>query len=259
MKAISDIHFHLGSVNSLRAPWDFADIQPEDLLKLMDKYSIARSCIFAVPQPSLAVLEECRKHNDAVAAAVRKWPDRFVGICVTTPYTGDDQGVGEVKRTVEKYGFRGVKFQSNRMGFDLRVDVLTPIFEVCIDLGIPVLIHTGDDRTTPDRVGYLALAFPKLTVVMLHMGLRVDHNLNAIEVARLTPNIILETSGVRPFAIRQAVKTLGPERIVFGSDSPYSPLDLAINAIKGAGLSDAEQDTIFNKNFFRILRLPQRV
>src|SRR5207249_9359273 len=142
-----------------------------------------QTCLFAVPQPSLAVLEECQRHNDTVAQAVRKFPSRFFGICVTTPHTGNDMGVGEVTRTVQKYGFKGVKFQSNRMGFDLRIDVLGPIFEKCIEYKIPVLIHTGDSRTSPDRVGYLALAYPRLKVVMLHMGGRSDFYYYAAEVA----------------------------------------------------------------------------
>ncbi len=253
--AIFDIHGHIGSVNSLRAPWDFLNITAEDLLKRMDKCGVAQTCLFAVPQPSLAVLSECQRHNDVVAQTVRRYPDRFIGICVTTPHTGDDMGVGEVKRTVEKYGFRGVKFQSNRMGFDLRVDVLGPIFETCIDYNIPVLIHTGDSRTSPDRVGYLALAYPKLTVVMLHAGGRSDFYYYAPEVARLTPNIVLETSGVGSGAIRHAVKMIGAKRLVFGSDSPYGPLEGPIGAVKNAGLTPEEEEAILNLNARALIRL----
>lgn len=252
---IFDIHSHLGSVNSRRAPWDFSDITADDLLRRMDKCGVSQTCIFAVPQPSLAVLAECQRHNDTIASAVKKHPDRFIGICVTTPYTGDDMGVGEVTRTVEKYGFKGVKFQSNRMGFDLRTDVLGPIFEKCIDYQIPVWIHTGDSRTSPDRVGYLALAYPKLSVIMVHMGGRSDFYYYAAEVARLTPNIILETSGARAGAIKNAVNTVGAKRLVFGSDSPYGPLEDHIEAVRKANLSAEDEHAIMNLNARTLLRL----
>lgn len=252
---IIDCHAHLGTVNSMRAPWDLLNISAEDLLRGMDANAVKLSCIFGVPQPSMAVLEECRRHNDVVGDAVRRYPDRFVGVCVTTPHTGNDMGIGEIRRTVERYGFKGVKFQSNRMGFDLRVDVLAPIFETCIELNIPVLIHTGEDRTSPDRVGYLALAYPKLIVVMLHMGLRTDYQLYAIEVARLTPNIILETSFAGAWSIRRAISLLGAERVMFGSDSPYGSLGDQIRALRSMNLKPEEEAMTFVQNARRVFRM----
>ena len=69
-------------------------------------------------------------------------------------------------------------------------------------------------------------------------------------------NIWLETSGVPSLPIKIAVKQIGPDRIVFGSDSPYGGQGghiFQLNKVKFLGLKEEEESLILGKNLSKIL------
>jgi hypothetical protein len=58
---------------------------------------------------------------------------------------------------------------------------------------------------------------------MAHMGHMYDTN-GAIATARRWPNVYLETSSAFYRSIRKAIREVGPDRIVMGSNSPTGSL-----------------------------------
>jgi predicted TIM-barrel fold metal-dependent hydrolase len=81
--------------------------------------------------------------------------------------------------------------------------------------------------------------------------------IDSVEMARQHPNVYLETatSIVGAGLIEFAVRELGAERLVFGTDSPL--LDPAVQKAKitGADIENAQRDAILGGNMRRILRL----
>ena len=72
-------------------------------------------------------------------------------------------------------------------------------------------------------------------------------------------NVYLDTSmGFEYYPTEQflrIVKNHGADKILFGSDSPWSRADNEIKTIKSLPLSDNEKDLILYKNAQRILNL----
>jgi predicted TIM-barrel fold metal-dependent hydrolase len=78
----------------------------------------------------------------------------------------------------------------------------------------------------------------------------------AILAARHAPNLYLATTAVaEPGFIRSAVRTLGAERVVFGSNGPEMPPDLQLEVIRRAGLTPDEETKVLWGNAAKLYLL----
>lgn len=86
--------------------------------------------------------------------------------------------------------------------------------------------------------------------VMLHMG--HGHGVYiqaAINTAKRYDNIILETSGMPMHTkVKEAVKEIGDERVVFGSDYPFHHHSVELQRIQMAGLTRKEMERVLYDN-----------
>lgn len=81
-----------------------------------------------------------QKTNDALAKAVKKYPDRFIGMAALAPQN-PVEAARELERAVKELGLRGVKLNSHVGGNYLDDTRYWPIFEVAEKLGVPVYLH----------------------------------------------------------------------------------------------------------------------
>jgi aminocarboxymuconate-semialdehyde decarboxylase len=67
-----------------------------------------------------------------------------------------------------------------------------------------------------------------------------------------------DTVTTHPPALKCAVETLGPDRLLFGTDYPHVPggLEVFVKTLESAGMSPAELDAVGSSNARRLLRLP---
>jgi predicted TIM-barrel fold metal-dependent hydrolase len=81
--------------------------------------------------------------NDHIAAAVRKYPDVFLGLGIIDPWQGK-LALQEIRRCKEELGLHGIgEFNPARQHFfpnDLR---FYPLWEEIQKQGLPVLFHSG--------------------------------------------------------------------------------------------------------------------
>jgi uncharacterized protein len=76
----------------------------------------------------------------------------------------------------------------------------------------------------------------------------------ALAAARTLPQLLLDTSGLGATgALDMAVKTLGAERVLFGSGAPLNSLGSAIMSVQYAELTDADRAAILEGNAVRVL------
>jgi uncharacterized protein len=117
-----------------------------------------------------------------------------------------------------------------------------------------VNIHSGSEISHPLAIGVLARRYPDVPILMDHMGYR-EWTSDAIEAARDNPNLYLGTTiaAVEPTTVERAVRELGPERVVFGSNWPNVYSDLAAEAIRRRKLGSEVEELIFGGNLARIL------
>lgn len=259
-----DAHCHIGP--GLRAPIPFGPIfateTGEQLLELLAGTGIDQALVMA---PSWEggwdgndfVDPDYRRANEAIADAVQRHPGRLVGVARVNPKFGND-AVRELERCFTDYGFRGLKLNNEADGFEpTNLRLLSPLAEVCLAHDAPLLVRTGFHPCEPLLFLPLAQAHPKLNIVLLHMGGRIHGD--AIITAQQAPNVYLETAAQMPRSIVAAVKALGADRVVFGTDTPYGIPEVEVRRIQALGLADDELQRITRDNIRGLLNLPEPV
>jgi predicted TIM-barrel fold metal-dependent hydrolase len=168
-----------------------------------------------------------------VIKAVKAHPDRlaaFMGL--------DPRRPGATKlleRAVNDWGMKGLKLHPPAYEFYPNDNMVYPLYQKALELGIPVAIHTGAE-TPPRRskfaqpvfVDDVAIDFPGLTLILAHAGLMWWWD--AISLAAFKPNVYLELAGWQPrlrrnpmefyTALRTMIDLVGPGRVMLGSDWP---------------------------------------
>lgn len=86
--------------------------------------------------------------NDQLAAAVRRHPDRFVGMTSIVPQD-PHWSAAEIHRGADELGFKGVMVNSHTQGQYLDHPRFDPIFHALADTGQPLYIHPS---TPPDSM-----------------------------------------------------------------------------------------------------------
>ncbi len=151
----------------------------------------------------------------------------------------------------------GVKLHST---FD-RVPVtraeFDPIFYRLEEDGLIVLIHCG--RWVEVSGSYHALErareHPGITFILAHMGGNdFDLSLKTIMAAGSLENIYLDTSNCRvPKVIEKAVEVLGPDRVLFGSDTPWGSSLSNAYTIIDADIDDRDKRLILSENLENLI------
>lgn len=156
-----------------------------------------------------------RPDNEAVARVLAEHPERFLGWIFLNPRAS--VGVSELERWRHVPGFVGVKLHPHWHGWP--VEDALPIAKRCEALGLPILIHLGFARRGDWRV--LADACPKLKLIFAHAGIpHYDRMWGAI---RDDPRLFLDVSSpyLDEALVRDAVRAVGPARVLYGTDAPY--------------------------------------
>jgi uncharacterized protein len=126
-----------------RWPADISDLG-EGRIAAMDAAGIDVQILSNVPgaeavEPSLAV-ELTRQANDAVAAAVAQYPNRFRGFA-TLPMRDPAAATRELERAVRDHGFVGALINGHINGRYLDDKFFWPVFECAETLGVPIYLH----------------------------------------------------------------------------------------------------------------------
>ena len=122
---------------------------------------------------------------------------------------------------------RGIKLWISVHATDPRLD---PIMARAAELGVPVLHHAWYKATefifnesSTAEIADLARRHPDVTIIMAHLA---GGGWRGVRDIVPCPNVVVDTSGAQPIdgVVEYAVELLGPERVVFGSDWPLSPV-----------------------------------
>lgn len=215
--------------------------------------------------------------NDALATAVAGHP-RLLGFAHHDPFAPD--AAQELRRAVAELGLRGYKIIAPALAGRIDDPALHPLWQVAEELGIPVLVHFGVNdggggtgahvNINPLRLHDVAKAYPFTTFVVPHFGCGYPGEL--LQLAWTCRNVMVDTSGnnewVRwmPYPLTVAdlyakfLDTVGPERVIFGSDSAHFPRGLVrryyddqVRIVTDLGLSETERHAVFAGNALGLL------
>ena len=232
----------------------------EDLLRRMDRAGVDMALTWLRPP----YMREIDASNAYVHQAMQAHPDRILGFGWADPRLGLDKARDAVKRCIDDYGFHGVKLNGAQNSYyidDPQISI--PIVEEIARTGKLLAFHVGTDAfeaTHPFRVAKIAGMFPGVQILMVHMGGvgHADLSNAAIEMAQECPNLTLIGSAVRAVAVLKAIKTLGADRVCFGSDTPFALMHVEVakyNALLDGEVTLEEQQMIMAGNIARLVGL----
>jgi predicted TIM-barrel fold metal-dependent hydrolase len=177
----------------------------------------------------LSLREKTNHHADEVADDPSLIT--FVGL---DPRRGEE-GLTELERAIKEKGCRGWKMYPPN-GFYPDDDKFYPYYALCVELGIPVVIHTGFTSrfkhvkyANPVFIDKVAADFPGLRIVIAHVG--VPWTEEALMVSYKNPNVSVDVSGWQIFANKVPMRVyrmiaeakfgrVFPNRMLWGSDFP---------------------------------------
>jgi predicted TIM-barrel fold metal-dependent hydrolase len=205
----------------------------DELVAEMDSAGIDRAVLlvadftYALRDCALTIDEMYKQHQ----RVLQRHPERFIVFGGMDPRWGAD-GVRLFERSVREFGFRGLKLYPP-CGFSPSDPTLDPYYEICQELGLPVLLHIGPtiprlafDTTYPFMVDDAARRFPGVKFILGHGA--VSFSEECAMLCEFRPNVFMEVSGFQNLLTTdhgvQQLRTLVDRRInhkiLFGTDWP---------------------------------------
>ena len=197
----------------------------------------------------------------------------------------DNDNYKEILRDLKDRGFTGIKLHPVFQEVYIDDPRFVRIIDYAAGLGFIILIHAGYDISfpgvdvaSPQHIHNLLRQTVPDKLILAHMG--GWGNWDYVEEHLLSYPIYLDSSfaliepdpvnewpdgispwGDTPMAIGKEqfvriVRTLGADRVFFGSDSPWSRQGDSIEAVRASGLTDEEIKLILGDNARRLLEIP---
>lgn len=167
---------------------------------------------------------------------------------------------------LETEPFVGAAFSPAENGFDAAASVLDPYLEILRVTGRAALFCVrADARASAGQVYELARRHPTVPVVMCICGAGETQRAGALDalqqaVKRKDADLYLDTSHAEVAAIVGTIRSVGADRVVFGTDAlsygeAHSPRHIALlDALRGA-LPRQDYQRVTGENAARLFRL----
>jgi predicted TIM-barrel fold metal-dependent hydrolase len=248
---IWDAHTHLHS-----APGDTPEARMAVLIRCADRFGIERMILSQGYSADLhPTPDQLREENNRVMRAVRRFPERAFGSVYLSP-SFLDFSLQEFDRCVRDGPMVGV----GELEADMRCNApeLDPIVERAVSMKAPILQHTWlkldgnlPGESTPYDLVELAQRHPDASFICAHTGGDWERG---IRIIRNTKNICAEIAGFDPTAgvVEMAVRELGPERVVYGSDVGGRSFASQLAKVLGADIPDSAKELVLGANLRRL-------
>jgi hypothetical protein len=200
--------------------------------------------------------------NEASAATVGQFaggPVMVVGGATVHP--GDDDPRAVVADAVDRLGLRVLKLHCSVGAFDVDDPRLVPVFNLCRERRLPVVVHLGHAPSGYTEASELAALrrvcdrHPDARLVLAHAG-----HTSAPEAVRMLddhPALHVDLTPVGRTRAELDGADLAPQadRVLFGSDAPNTPLTVGagIDHVRSLGLTPADEAAILGGNARRLI------
>lgn len=221
--------------------------------------------------------------NEASAAAQQTYPGRFFGTAML-PVQDVQASIDELDRAVD-LGLGAVCMVSNRAGRPFADQETLPLFQRIAAHGLPIILHPanhslasagGIDAGTEIGASLMfdttaaALSLvtsgtldvcPDLQIVHPHLGGTIPFILGRLDVLvplwntvplerslreYLRSNFYADAVNLTPGALQLAIECYGADRILFATDYPWMPLDIARPYVEANASADDARAILFD-------------
>ncbi len=249
---IWDLHVHFTNFEG-QTPHE----KMADAVKFADRMGIERFMLFLgiPPHPADPTPEELTRINDQVLEALQHWHHRAFGFVYLNP-NHLDFSLKEFDRCVRDGPMVGVKLWIARRCNTAELD---PIIERAAAMNAVIFQHTWVKVTgnqpgecTPSELSELAARHPETPIICGHTGGDWEHGIRAV---RANKNVSIGIAGSDPTNgfVEMAVRELGAERIIYGSDAGGRSFASQLAKVHGARISEPDKQLIFSGNLKRML------
>jgi predicted TIM-barrel fold metal-dependent hydrolase len=228
-------------------------VDADALVALMDEEGVDKSVVFGFPWRDE---KRYRDNNDAVIDAVKRYPDRLIGMAC---FDLNSKGAAAETKRCFKAGLKGVgELAFYKSGIDDEaLNVMAPVMDLCREANAPVIIHTNEPvghyypGKTPITLGQiynLAARYPDNRIVLCHWGGGIFFfNLLKKQAKETLKNLWFDTAAspylFDPVIYEKAADLAGADRILFGSDYPLLKPSRYIKEIE----ANVQDDTLKKK------------
>lgn len=245
-----------------------ADGTPAGLVASMEKAGVDRSVFL----PVATTPKQVGKLNAQAIQIAEQYGDRGI-VCFAAVHP-DTEHVKEVLRGALRAGLKGVKLHPDYQETYFDDIRYLRILDAASELELPVLVHAGMDEVYPDEVHCDVARILKVIrevgggrLILAHMGgwnrwEDVEKYLCGAPVYfdtafSLTGTVNVENKGVYGSMLDdkgfvRLARAHGVERVLFGSDSPWSSQAENVEWIRNCSLTEEEKSLILGENAERL-------
>jgi aminocarboxymuconate-semialdehyde decarboxylase len=262
----------------------------------MDMHVISLQPMFTPSLPVDRAVEISRRINNAFAEVVAGNPKRFVALA-DLPMQSPEDAARELERAVKELGLRGTEICSQIAGQNLDEPKFAPVWAKAQELDVPIFIHPAGVPGLQDRLGKYYLTnlignpmdttiaaaslifggvlreFPRIKFYLAHGGgacpyirYRWDHGWKVRGEGKAIidrppseylSQLYFDSLTHGGPALSFLASTVGPERIMLGTDYPFDMGNYnSVAAIQNAvGVTDAERDMMLGGNAMRMFKI----
>jgi uncharacterized protein len=275
-ETVVDAHVHAPRLSTLKHPWlDWADTfsgahpwrtaydehgdpVPERLDALLDAEGVDRALLFCEYSPRATGIQPIEDLLPLVAHN----PVRFRLVANVNPHLHHPLR-SEAERQLD-LGAVAVKLHPVHGGFSPADKELYPLYALCAERGVPVILHSGTSSFAGARSAFgnpellidVIEDFPDVQFVLAHGGRGWWYDTAAF-LALNKPNVWMDLAGLPPKKLPEYYGRFGLARLatkwIFGTDWPGVPGTARnVTALRGLGLPDGTLQGVLSGNAAKV-------
>ena len=253
-RKIFDAHLHAPSDSGEVWQWYPVTRTFEEFDAYLTRTGVQRGIINSVRSQLAKNAKEFIDGNREMARRAEKSKGRFLGACVVNPLL-IDEALREMEECRKQFGMVWVGELCNyTVPYQYTIKEFEQLVAQAVKLNMVLDVHTE-----LEEMEYVIGKFPHATIVFPHFGdgREYDHIFKRIDLVAKYPNTYLDTSGHghdRVGMLEYAVKTIGPDRVLFGSDFSINDPATVIARIEHALITEEQRQKILAGNLEALLR-----
>lgn len=244
----------------------------DEMLITMEEYfneniSFNIKYVFGLTIAQKGKIEEMKAQNDSLFSMARRNP-RFIPVCSVHPADGN-VAIEELHR-IKKLGGKIIKLHPITQQFPILSNEVYDVSRVAGELGLIILID-GYGFVVPNYIEHLvtlAINNPKTKFIIAHMGGTDFYKLGGFNLVKtlnpgilenvwydLSATVIIYADSPYKAQLEWVIRSVGVNRVLFGTDSPMASLSEALKAFYKLDFDDTEKESILYKNAISLLDL----
>ncbi len=223
------------------------------LVEKMDRFGVDLSVV----QPVVTKPSQSESINRWAAEITSGRLISFGGLYPTDSYKEDIDRICAL-------GLKGIKLHPEYQQFYVDDPRWLPLYDYALSKGLMLLFHAGYDPGFPTAMHSTPAMYVKIlkelqggVIIAAHLG--GEQQWDQVEELLCGTEIYLDTSMGFDYYSREQflriVRSHGADRILFGSDSPWSRADRELAALRALPLAPEEKEQILWKNAAKLLGL----